>query len=196
MSSQATTGITVGRKIAAGMLATATFSLASAGIAGASEPTTPLINATQLQCLVGQGINISTITQNLTTEKLATLLAAARACNINIPQALIDEITRHIAGTTPNTTAPPSGLPACLASKHLSLPAAGQLPTAEQIASYKAALVACGVTLPTETHEPTHTDAPATTNNGSGDNGGTKNSTEHKRTVRRVIRKLHRTTRR
>ena len=92
-----------------------------------------------MQCLLGQHLDTSLLVQNVTTEQIAQLVAAASACGVTIPPALLNEIATNLITlrSDPRIT--------CLGSQGLTLPAPGAAPTLTEIASYRAALQTCGL---------------------------------------------------
>jgi hypothetical protein len=131
------------RRTALGAITAVALSMGSMDIASASEPQVPPISPTQLQCLAGQHLDTSTLANHVTNAAIDTLLAAAGACGITIPPALVDELRSRVAEQPASPKVDPRL--ACLADQHLTAPAAGHAPTAEQIAAYRAALTACGL---------------------------------------------------
>ena len=95
----------------------------------------------QLQCLGSKGLVAPRAGETPSPAFLASLVQALRECGIDVPAALAALIAHNDEPAGDNKIA-------CLQQQGLTLPAPGQPPTADQIASYKAALAACGIQIP------------------------------------------------
>lgn len=146
----------VRRMLAAGGLALAMTGTAFSGVAGAESGTgegggAPPAVGHLLQCIAAQGVTPPG-PGGITTGWIDQVVAAARACGVELPEALVAEARRQAAEAEAKR--------ACLEGAGLAKPAGGQTPTPEQIVAFKAALVACGITPPEAEHRPAAKPAP------------------------------------
>ena len=87
-------------------------------------------------CIASKGV-AAPGAEGITAMWIDQVVVAARACGVELPEALIAEARRQAAAA--------EALRQCLVNAGVQRPADGQLPSPEAIAAFKAALVTCGI---------------------------------------------------